>query len=105
MESVCCLEKISFTAVIPKAQQSKTNGHNCKLKIFGCARSLRGVFVIAKYHEVLRRLGLDSMEGVKNFTGELIKNHKGRRDIQRIVPQRATSVPLASSPGNLIFFL
>jgi hypothetical protein len=43
------------------------------------------VFVIAKFHEVLRRLGLDSMEGVKNFSGELIKNHKGQRDIQRIM--------------------
>jgi tRNA A-37 threonylcarbamoyl transferase component Bud32 len=42
------------------------------------------VFVIAKYHDVLRRLGVDSMEGVKNFKGELIKDHKGRRDIQRI---------------------
>jgi len=42
------------------------------------------VFVITKYHEVLRRLELDSMEGVKSFKGELIKNHKGRRDIQRI---------------------
>jgi tRNA A-37 threonylcarbamoyl transferase component Bud32 len=41
------------------------------------------VFVIAKYHDLLRQLGLDSMEGVKRFTGELIKNHKGQRDIQR----------------------
>jgi len=42
------------------------------------------VFVIARYHEVLRRLGLDTLAGVKSFKGELIKNHKGRRDIQRI---------------------
>src|SRR5947208_12640542 len=42
------------------------------------------MFVIAKFHEVLRRLGLDSIEGVKSFRGELIKDHKGRRDIQRI---------------------
>jgi tRNA A-37 threonylcarbamoyl transferase component Bud32 len=41
------------------------------------------VFVIAKHHELLRQLGLDTMEGVKTFKGELIKNHKGRRDIQR----------------------
>jgi hypothetical protein len=42
------------------------------------------VFVIAKHHELLRQLGLDTMEGVKKFKGELIKNHKGRRDIQRV---------------------
>jgi hypothetical protein len=41
------------------------------------------VFVIAKHQEVLRQLGLDTMEGVKKFKGELIKDHKGRRDIQR----------------------
>jgi tRNA A-37 threonylcarbamoyl transferase component Bud32 len=41
------------------------------------------VLVIAKHHEVLRQLGLDTMAGVKNFKGELIKNHKGQRDIQR----------------------
>jgi len=32
---------------------------------------------------MLRQAGLDSFEGVKNFKGELIKNHKGQRDIQR----------------------
>jgi tRNA A-37 threonylcarbamoyl transferase component Bud32 len=42
------------------------------------------VFVIAKHQELLRQLGLDTMEGVKKFKGELIKNHKGRRDIQSI---------------------
>ena len=42
------------------------------------------MFVIAQHHEALRPLGLDTLEGVKKFTGELIKNHKGRRDIQRI---------------------
>ncbi len=42
------------------------------------------MFVIAKHQEILRQLGLDTMEGVKKFKGELIKNHKGRRDIQRI---------------------
>jgi len=44
----------------------------------------RAVLVIAKHHEVLRGLSLDFLEGVKNYQGELIKNHKGRRDIQRI---------------------
>ncbi len=47
-------------------------------------RSNRGVLVIANYAEALRPLGLGTMEGVKSFRGELIKNHKGRRDIQRI---------------------
>jgi hypothetical protein len=45
------------------------------------------VFVIAKYHDLLRRLGLDSIEGVRSFQGELIKNHKGRRDILRVVSE------------------
>lgn len=44
----------------------------------------RAMFVIAQHPEALRQLGLDNLEGVKKFTGELIKNHKGRRDIQRI---------------------
>lgn len=39
------------------------------------------------------------MEGVKNFKGELIKNHKGQRDIQRV------SASLGNSPGQLVFFL
>lgn len=47
-------------------------------------RSNRGVLVIANYAEALRPLGLGTMEGVKSFRGDLIKNHKGRRDIQRI---------------------
>lgn len=42
------------------------------------------MLVIAQNHELLRQLGLDTMEGVKQFNGELIKNHKGRRDIFRI---------------------
>ncbi len=42
------------------------------------------MLVIANYEEALRPLGLGTMEGVKSFRGELIKNHKGRRDIQRI---------------------
>ncbi len=61
------------------------------MKNAGAHPSLAQVFVIAKYHDLLRQLGLDSIEGVKRFTGELIKNHKGRRDIQRapgILPGR-----------------
>lgn len=42
------------------------------------------MFVIAQHPEALHQLGLGTMEGVKRFSGELIKNHKGRRDIQRI---------------------
>jgi hypothetical protein len=50
-------------------------------------RSLRAMLVIANYEEALRPLGLGTMEGVKTFRGELIKNHKGKRDIQRITSQ------------------
>ena len=42
------------------------------------------MLVIANYEEALRQLGLHTMEGVKTFRGELIKNHKGHRDIQRV---------------------
>jgi heptose I phosphotransferase len=45
------------------------------------------VLVIAKYHDLLRQLGLDSLDGVARFSGELVKNHKGRRDIHRIRAQ------------------
>jgi len=55
------------------------------------------LFVIAKYHDVLRRLGLDSIEGVKRFSGSLVKNHQGRRDIQRIETTAGTQ--------RLVFFL
>jgi tRNA A-37 threonylcarbamoyl transferase component Bud32 len=42
------------------------------------------VLVIAKHEEALRALGLHTLDGVKTFRGDLIKNHKGRRDIQRL---------------------
>ena len=45
------------------------------------------MLVIANYEEALRPLGLGTMEGVKSFRGELIKNHKGKRDIQRITTE------------------
>jgi tRNA A-37 threonylcarbamoyl transferase component Bud32 len=38
--------------------------------------------VIAKHRELVERLGLDSLAGAKTFQGELVKNHRGRRDIQ-----------------------
>jgi tRNA A-37 threonylcarbamoyl transferase component Bud32 len=47
----------------------------------------RRVLVIEKHHEVLRRVGLNTMDGVRKFQGTLIKNHKGRRDIQRIATE------------------
>ena len=47
----------------------------------------RRVLIIEKHHEVLRRVGLNTMDGVRNFQGTLIKNHKGRRDIQRITTE------------------
>lgn len=52
------------------------------------------MFVIARHPELLRQLGLDTMDGVKAFKGELIKNHKGQRDIQRV-----------SVPNGPVFFL
>lgn len=42
------------------------------------------MLVVAQHQEALRQLGLDTLEGVKRYTGDLIKNHKGQRDIQRI---------------------
>ncbi len=55
-----------------------------EIENFARAPFTRGVLVIARYQEVLRRLGLDTLAGVKSFRGELVKNHKGRRDIQRL---------------------
>lgn len=69
-----------FISTCPLCRQAReTEIENCRRGTF-----TGRVFVIAKHHEILRQLGLDTMEGVKNFKGELIKNHKGRRDIQRI---------------------
>jgi tRNA A-37 threonylcarbamoyl transferase component Bud32 len=78
-------------------RRQETEIENCR-----CGSFTRCVFVIARYHEVLRQLGLDTMEGVKSFTGELIKDHKGRRDIQR-----AASLPPAASSGmqRLVFYV
>ena len=65
----------------------KLEGAKRKLKILLAPRSLAAVLVIEKHHEVLRRVGLNTMDGVRNFQGTLIKNHKGRRDIQRITTE------------------
>lgn len=51
------------------------------------------VFVMAKHHALLHRLALDSIGGVKRFQGELVKNHKGQRDIQRILAPGQTEQP------------
>jgi len=42
------------------------------------------VVVIAKHHALLNRLDLSTVDGVKGFQGELVKDHRGRRDIFRI---------------------
>lgn len=62
----------------------------------------RAVLVIAQHHELLRQLGLDTMDGVKRFNGELIKNHKGRRDIFRIPAGSATK---GTAGPPLVLFL
>lgn len=42
------------------------------------------MFVTSHHGPVLKQLGLGSLEQVKMFKGDLIKNHRGRRDILRI---------------------
>jgi len=42
------------------------------------------VIVVAKHQTLLDKLGLSTLEGVKAFKGDLVKDHKGRRDIFRI---------------------
>ena len=53
---------------------------------------------IAKHAALLEKLGLSTLAGVKSFRGELVKNHKGRRDIFRI---KATD----AEGGEQVFFL
>ena len=43
------------------------------------------MFTIAKYHDLLRQLGLDTIEGVKKFQGKMVKDRGGRRDIQQVI--------------------
>lgn len=45
---------------------------------------LPSMVVIAQHRAVVGRLRLETLAGVKAFTGELVKNHRGRRDILRI---------------------
>lgn len=39
---------------------------------------------VVKYQTQLQQLGLTKLKEVQRFSGELVKNHKGRRDILRI---------------------
>lgn len=39
---------------------------------------------VAQYHDVMQSLGLNTLDGVKRFTGGLVKDHHGARDILRI---------------------
>ncbi len=43
--------------------------------------------VIAQHEALLRHLGLATMDQVRTFHGDLVKNHRGRRDIFRIRAQ------------------
>ena len=54
--------------------------------------------VIAKHRALLEQLGLATLAQVKAFKGELVKNHKGRRDILRIKTIRPEG-------GELVLFL
>lgn len=54
----------------------------------------RRVFVIARHEAVLKQLGLATLAQVRSFQGELVKNHRGRRDILRIRTNDAEGRPL-----------
>ena len=54
------------------------------------------MMVASKYREILERLGLTSLEQVRRFHGELVKNHRGRRDILRIVAADSAGRPLSA---------
>jgi tRNA A-37 threonylcarbamoyl transferase component Bud32 len=51
-------------------------------------------FVIARHEPLLERLGLTTLELVRRFQGELIKNHRGRRDVVRIAPKAGADTPV-----------
>jgi hypothetical protein len=55
------------------------------------------LFTIAKYHDLLRQLGLDTIEGVKNFKGKMVKRRSGKRDIQQI------TLPNNHGPGIVLY--
>ena len=53
--------------------------------------------IVEKHRTELESLGLATVAGSKAFQGDLVKNHKGRRDIFR--------VPLANADGTTLLFL
>jgi tRNA A-37 threonylcarbamoyl transferase component Bud32 len=52
------------------------------------------VIVAAKHQALLEKLGLSTLDGVKAFQGDLVKDHKGRRDIFRIKTSTDDGRPL-----------
>lgn len=42
------------------------------------------MLIVNAYHDLLARAGLTSLDGVKSYRGELVKDQRGRRDILRI---------------------
>ena len=58
---------------------------------------LRWMVVIEKHRTELESLGLATLVEAKAFQGDLVKNHKGRRDIFR--------VPLANSGSHTVLYL
>ena len=50
--------------------------------------------VVAKHQALLEKLGLSTLAGVKAFQGEVVKDHKGRRDIFRIKASTDDGRPL-----------
>ena len=56
--------------------------------------------VVAQYHAVLQSLGLNTLEGVKRFQGDLVKDHHGQREIFRINAGRVGGRNLILSLGG-----
>lgn len=52
------------------------------------------VLVIAKHSDVLALIGLDSLQGARAFCGDLVKNHRGHRDIYEINTKTSEGAPL-----------
>jgi len=52
------------------------------------------VVVVAKHQTLLKKLGFSTLAGVKAFRGEVVKDHKGRRDIFRIKASTDDGHPL-----------
>jgi hypothetical protein len=58
---------------------------------------LRAMVIVEKFRNELEALGLTSTSRAKTFAGDLVKNHKGRRDIFR--------VPIESDGEKTLLFL